>query len=84
MKIAQTDALQDLAGAGSEAPSTLIDECTGELSSHGAPLDARPSSRWYIFAILAMGAGCMVTVALVMYQQVQKAQWVAGSIALRH
>lgn len=40
------------------------------------------SCRWYIFAIIGTGAGCMVTVAVLMYQEVQKAQWIARSLAI--
>lgn len=38
--------------------------------------------RWHMFAIVATGAGCAVTVAILVYHEAQKAQWLAGSLAV--
>ncbi|KAK8766321.1 hypothetical protein V5799_006909 [Amblyomma americanum] len=40
--------------------------------------------RWHLFAIMATGAGCMVVVAILMYQEAQKAHWLAGSLAIQN
>ncbi|KAL1427852.1 hypothetical protein MTO96_003184 [Rhipicephalus appendiculatus] len=58
----------------------------GEEASSGVPrgIVARlcRCCRWHMLAIMVTGAGCMATVAILVYHEAQKAQWLAGSLAV--